>query len=372
MHRRSRAGRRRAVEAVSPEVFVRFLTRWQHVAPGSQLASPRGLDEVIAQLQGWSAPVAAWEPELLSRRLVEHQPAWIDRLCHEGELQWLRPLPQHRSDPDRRGLGMSRATPITLVNRQDLPWVLAGWRGSAPPPIPAQGAVAEIVAVLGQWGPRFAADLAADTGRLPTDIERALWDAVARGLVTADGFGAIRSLTTKARRRSRHPRSLSRLRRADLGSVRAAGRWALVPGVLPSPEAERGAEGAGHDRIGALPDLEPDDVAEAVADQLLQRWGVLFHDLVAAERLALPWREIQWALRRLEDRGLVLGGRFVKGCTGEQFALPEAADGLIESRRSSSTATIEICGADPLNLTGIVLPGPRVPARRGTRVTVPA
>ncbi|MEL6982312.1 MAG: DEAD/DEAH box helicase, partial [Actinomycetota bacterium] len=367
MHRRSRSGRRRSVESVSPEVFVRFLTRWQHVAPGSQLGSPRGLTEIIGQLQGWAAPTAAWEPEVLSRRLVDHQPEWLDRLCHDGELQWLRLTPPDRADPDRRGLGASRATPITLVNRQDLPWVVTAWRGPSAPALPARGPVAEIVAVLQAKGPRFATDLAADTGRLPTDVEAALWQGVARGLVTADGFQAIRSLTSDTNRRTRHHRSLSRLRRVDLASVRAAGRWSLVPGVAIDPDRAADAPGA-----TGLPEFEPDDIAEAVADQLLQRWGVVFHDLVRAERLALPWREIQWALRRLEDRGLILGGRYVKGCPGEQFALPEAAEALRDVGRASSSGTVEVCGADPLNLTGIILPGPRVPARRGARVTLPA
>jgi len=383
MHRRSRSGRRRSVEAVSPEVFVRFLTHWQHVAPGSQLASPRGLVEVISQLQGWAAATAAWEPDVLGRRLVELRPEWIDRLCHDGELQWLRLVPQHRADPDRRGLGASRATPITLVHRQDLPWVVAAWRGSEPPPVPSCGPVHELVSVLYDKGPRFATDLAAETGRLPTDVENALWDAVARGLVTADGFQAIRSLTTNPTRRARNHRSLSRLRRNDLRSTRAAGRWSLVPGVEPPPQgrSDGPADGSGPAAgaspalgAGGLPDpagFEPDDLAEAVADQLLQRWGVVFHDLVRTERLALPWREVQWALRRLEDRGLVLGGRFVKGCPGEQFALPEAADGLRQTARQPSPGTIEISGADPLNLTGVILPGPRVPARRGTRVSLP-
>ena len=141
------------------------------------------------------------------------------------------------------------------------------------------------------------------------------------------------------------------MRRADQGSRRSVGRWALIEPVSA--------------------DLEPDEVAEAVADQLLQRWGVVFHALVAVERLALPWRDIQWALRRLEDRGLVRGGRFVAGASGEQFALPEAADLLSEVARREATGSVEVCGADPLNLSGLLLPGPRVPARRGTRIRLP-
>ena len=112
--------------------------------------------------------------------------------------------------------------------------------------------------------------------------------------------------------------------------------------------------------------------AEALADQLLARWGVVFYDLVAHEHPALRWRDLQWALRRMEDRGQVSGGRFVRGFSGEQFALPQAAEALKAIRRSEpSGRTITLSGADPLNLTGVVLPGDRVPARSTERVELP-
>ncbi|MEM9565953.1 MAG: DEAD/DEAH box helicase [Actinomycetota bacterium] len=375
MHHRSRSGRRRSVEAVTPETFVRFLARWQRVAPGTQLVGRHGVEEAIGQLQGWAAGAAAWEPELLVRRLDTYDPSWLDRLCVDGHLRWLRLRPPERVDDERRGVGASRVTPISLVHRQDLPWLLDAWRGPGDPVPPSTGPLAEVVAVLASTGPRFAADLAADTGRLPTDIEAALWDGVARGLLSADGFGAIRSLTERSARRHRHQRSLSRLRRADRGTIRSAGRWSLVSRPsTPTDDSTRaiaedgtdiGTDGPGGSR-GAS-----DELAEAVADQLLQRWGVVCYELAAVERLRLPWRDLQWALRRFEDRGLVRGGRFVKGVSGEQFALPEAAELLVETGRQPAVGTVEVCGLDPLNLTGVLLPGPRIPARRGTRVQLP-
>ena len=112
--------------------------------------------------------------------------------------------------------------------------------------------------------------------------------------------------------------------------------------------------------------IDPDALAEAVAEQLLARWGVVFADVVARESLALPYREITWALRRLEARGVVRGGRFVTGFVGEQYALPEAVDLLRAVRRQDRTGeTVQLSGCDPLNLAGIILPGPRVPAQRG-------
>ncbi len=356
IHSRSRRSRRRSVEAVSPEQFVRFLTRWHHVAPGTRLSSPHGFDRIVEQLQGWAAGVASWEPELFGARLDGYDPRWVDGRCHSGELQWLRLSPRI-TDPDRRGAGPSKATPISIVYRQDLPWLLAAFRGDAVPTPPTDGPVAEIVDAISRLGPRFAAELANDTGRLVTDIESALWDGVATGLLTADGFEAIRSLTTGNRKRSgREGRALSRLRRNGSIATRAAGRWSLVQ------SAGDAATWSG----------DRQDLVEAVADQLLQRWGVVFYDLVSLEHLAVPWRELQWALRRLEDRGLIKGGRFVKGFSGEQFALPEAVDGLAHIRKTPPTGqTVTVCGTDPLNVSGVILPGPRTPSRRTETVKLP-
>ena len=354
MHARSRSTRRRSIEPVSPEQFVRFLTRWQHVAPGTQVTSPGGLQRVLEQLQGWEAAVAAWEPDLLAARVKGYQQPWMDGFCHSGEIQWLRLSPRVMDDPERRGGGPSKATPVAIVHRHDLAWLLPAFRGEATAPTPTAGPVAEIVEALDQHGPRFLTELAADTGRLVSDIESALWDGVARGLLTADGFEAIRSLTSGSRRRpDRTPvRPLSKLRRSGMRAAHGAGRWSLVP---PATEIE-----------------DRDELVEALADQLLQRWGVLFYDLVANENLAVPWRDLQWALRRLEDRGLVKGGRFVKGFSGEQFALPEAVEGLNQIRKAQpSGRTITVCGSDPLNLTGVILPGERTPSRRTELVELP-
>jgi ATP-dependent Lhr-like helicase len=83
----------------------------------------------------------------------------------------------------------------------------------------------------------------------------------------------------------------------------------------------------------------------------------------------VPWREVRWALRRLEARGLVRGGRFVSGFTGEQYALPEAVDELRRIRRTQhKDEIVRLSAADPLNLVGIVLPGDRVPAVRTRRI----
>jgi ATP-dependent Lhr-like helicase len=348
MHAYSRRSRRRAIEPVTAQDYVRFLLRWQHVAPGTQVRGHHGVRAVIEQLQGYEAGVAAWEPEILARRVDGYQPALLDRLCHDGEVTWLR-LSAGAAGTDRPA-GPSKATPITLAFRSDLPWLLQATRLASPPEVPSVGATAEVVDALRTKGARFLTELAADTRRLPSDIENALWDGVARGLLTADGFAAIRSLVEERRPWRRPAPSVSRLRRGARGPTTAAGRWSLIG--APEPCGDR------------------DTLAEVVADQLLQRWGVVFRDLAVNDGLPLPWRDLQWALRRFEDRGLIRGGRFVAGFSGEQYALPDAVDGLKAIRKQPRTdERVVVNACDPLNLTGVIIRGMRTPAVRTNTIT---
>ncbi len=297
MHAGSRRSRRSSVDPVTAQDFMRFLLRWQHLAPGTQLVGEAGLHTLVEQLQGWEAAAVAWEADLLAGRMRRYEPAWLDRLSHAGDVAWLRVTPSDRA-VDAPAVAPSKATPISLVCREDLPWLLAAARAGGPPAEPAVGATAEILDVLRERGACFASELAAATHRLPDDIERALWDGVARGLVMSDGFGAIRARVARSAS-STDARRFSRLARgARASATAAAGRWSLVPagaGIDP------GSDGA--------PDRE--DLAEAVAELLLRRWGVVCRDVAVHDSLRFPWRDLQWALRRLEDRGLVRGGRFV-------------------------------------------------------------
>jgi ATP-dependent Lhr-like helicase len=349
MHSYSRRVRREGVEPATVRDFMRFLLRWHHVAPGTQLVGDDGLATVINQLQGWEAAAAAWEPELLARRMRRYDAVALDRLCHAGEIGWLRLSPPPR-DADAPAGAPNKATPVSLVLRQDLPWLLDAARGGTETVEPAVGATAEIVEILRQRGACFAAELGEATGRLPQDVERAVWDGVSRGLLTCDGFGAIRARVGASGRRAVET-GLSRLRRGTRHRGAAAGRWSLVASV---------PEGA-NDR---------DELAEAFAELLLNRWGVVFRDLALRESVRFPWRDVQRALRRLEDRGLVRGGRFVSGFSGEQFALPAAAEQLAYVRKLPLTGERVVVNAtDPLNLVGPVVPGDGVPAVRTRRVT---
>ncbi|HEY3095501.1 MAG TPA: DEAD/DEAH box helicase [Acidimicrobiia bacterium] len=349
MHSYSRRSRRERVEPVTAQDFMRFLLRWQHVAPDSQLAGEAGLVSVIEQLQGFESAAVTWEPDLLARRLRHYEPGWLDRLCHDGDVAWLRLTPRARDDADAPAGAPSKATPITVVFRADLGWLLDAARLGTEPAEPSVGATAEIVQVLRDSGACFATDLVAATRRLPDDVERGLWDGVSRGLIMCDGFGAIRARVTGARS-APNGRRMSRLRRGAHGASASPGRWSVVPGN-------------GHD-------VDRDELAEAVAEQLINRWGVVFRDLAVHDSLRMPWRDIQWALRRLEDRGLVRGGRFVSGFSGEQYALPAAADQLARVRKEPRTGERVVVNAtDPLNLVGVIVPGATIPAVRTKRVT---
>ena len=308
---------------MSQEEWEEFLQSWWHTAPGTQLHGRAGLAQVIEQLQGLEFPAGEWE-QRLTERVESYRPEWLDDLCLSGEIVWGRlslldpaadPEDPAAGEPRRSGKTPSRRTPITFMLRQDLPWLLQAHRGAAVPAEPNAGSGREVLDALREQGAQFHSELQAVTRRLPTDVEEGLWDGVARGLITADGFNAVRSLlnarTRFARRQRPHPRPGSRGRR---GSWRQGveGRWTLLPAARPVEDSE--------------------ELAEAVAWQLLTRWGVVFRDIYVRERLAVPWREVLWALRRLEARGLIRGGHFVTGVTGEQFAEEEARPKLRAAR----------------------------------------
>jgi ATP-dependent helicase Lhr and Lhr-like helicase len=352
IHAYTRQRRRREVEPVTAQDFMRFLLRWQHVAPGTRREGRFGLLSVIEQLQGFELATGAWETSVLAARVQGYRREWLDELCMSGQACWGRLSvrdAEPETEPRRTGLTPSRATPITLALRDDLPWLLRAARGEATPAEPASGRTRDVLDALRAHGALFRTDLATMTGRLPSEVDEALWDAVARGLVTADGFRAVRVLLRRGSP-ERYAPTIG-LRRGLRASTGASGRWSLLPPPID-----------GADR---------DELAEAVAQQLAARWGVVFRDLVARETLAVPWRDVLWAFRRMEARETIRGGRFVNGFSGEQYAHPDAVEVLKSVRRQQHSGEIaQLSAADPLNLTGVVLPGPRVPAIGAHTVTL--
>ncbi|MGA2263634.1 MAG: DEAD/DEAH box helicase, partial [Acidobacteriota bacterium] len=340
IHRATIARLRREIEPVPAATFLNFLLSWQHVEPERQLEGESGLLEVIEQLQGFETAAAAWEAEILSARVRDYQPGMLDGLCLTGDVAWGRWT--HRDTqaevPARRP-GLTRNAALGLAVRADIHWLLDG----IPPDEEALSPAArDVLALLRGHGASFFAEMTSGTRRLPAEVEEALWQLVAAGLVTADAFEGLRSLVTgEAKRKERSPRRRRQPRRTRVG------RWSLLaPHEPPS-----------HNRT------------ELWARQLLRRYGVLLRELLAREAVALLWRELLPVMRRMEARGEIRGGRFVAGYAGEQFALPEAVDGLRAIRKREPAGFLQrLSACDPLNLVGILTPGARVPALLGNRV----
>ena len=200
----------------------------------------------------------------------------------------------------------------------------------------------QVLDFLKQRGASFFADIVRGTGKLKAEVETALWELVAGGVVTADGFDNLRALIDPKRRAGQGSGRTSRPRHSS-------GRWALL---YADPASDRNR------------------AVEATCWMLLKRYGIVFRDLLNRETNLPKWREMQMGFRRLEDRGEIRGGRFVDGFIGEQFALPVAVESLRATRKMPITGElITISAADPLNLVGILVPGERVPAISGRTVT---
>ncbi len=342
IHRATVGRLRREIEPVPQSSFMRFLFRWQHAAAGWQTAGEGGLLDVIDKLQGFETAAAAWEPELLARRVTGYRPELLDRLCTGGEVVWGR---LSRGNNAASGLAsgpragsLTRASSITLSLRESLDWLL----DTAPESVDSlKGATAEILEILSDRGACFQNDLTTRTRRLPSDVEEALWMLAANGLATCDSVIPLRARIDGKKHRGRADRKRSRPQRRI-----SAGRWSLLESFDPV-----------------------EDPLESKAMQLLHRYGVVFPELIARERMSPRWRDLVRIYRRLEARGEIRGGRFVSGFVGEQFALPDAVAALREAHRAPATGALEVVSAcDPLNLVGIVTPGERVPFQPGNRV----
>ncbi len=513
IHRLTIGSLRREIEPVSTADFVRFLLRWQHLAPGTRMHGVDGLLQVLKQLQGWEISGAALEREVIARRVASYDPELLDRLCLSGEVMWGRLSPHpafespasirsdaaadRRSRPPRarslaprgqpppsgaaggpsapsgaqRGTAgarpprvrPTRVAPITLFLRADADWLLAaaGRGGGGADDAALSHPAREVRDALASRGASFLPELVRATGRLPSEVEDGLWELVAAGLVSADGYDNLRALVDPKRRRGEGRGRAARPRHA-------AGRWALLDSGEPAaadggataadggaaaPDGRASAQGGGASAQGggasvpgggasaqgvgasaqgggasaqgggasaqgggasaqdggasaqdggaSAPDGgvgAPDGGASAptagaptaatasrdaedearrrhehqvarFARQLLDRWGVVCRDLAARETLAPPWRDLLRALRRMEARGEIRGGRFVAGVVGEQFARPDAVELLRVVRREEAPPDpVRVSAADPLNLTGVLLPGPRVSALSGGSV----
>jgi ATP-dependent Lhr-like helicase len=350
IHRYTVKRLRREIEPVALQDFMRFLFDWQHLSSATQGQGSGMLPTIIAQFEGYPGAASAWDSDLLPARLKDYAPSWLDDLCRSGKLVWTRLTARNKSASTAL-----RSTPILLLPRNRV----GLWSDLAEqtPISELSPKTQKVHAALGQHGALFFDELIHEAHLLRSELEIALQELVGAGLVNADSFAGLRALITPASKRLN--RSSRRGRGAFVGGMDDAGRWALLRRGPVAPVVDN-----------RRPSATPGETLEHIAMTLLRRYGVVFWRLLEREADWLPsWRELLRTFHRLEARGEIRGGRFVSGLAGEQFALPEAIALLREVRRRPHDGSlIAVCGVDPLNLAGTLLPGTKVPALASNRL----
>jgi ATP-dependent helicase Lhr and Lhr-like helicase len=347
IHRLTVGKLRSEIQPVSAAQFMHWLMRWQHVSQGTTCFGERGMLEVLRQLQGFEAPSNAWERQILRTRIADYDPKILDRLCLTGAVGWgrLSPHPATAREPGvaYRRVVPTSAAPITFFVREDADWMDA--RNLPKTDDDTHGLSAngrEVLKFLEQRGASFFADIVRGTRKLKSEVETALWELVAVGMITADDFDNLRALIDPRRRAGRGTGRIARPRHSG-------GRWSVLNTGEP---VERSA------------------VLRSTCWMLLRRYGVVFREILERENLTPKWRELLITFRSLEDRGEIRGGRFVSGFLGEQFAIPAAVESLRAMRKQELRGdTVTISAADPLNLSGILVPGERMAANSGRTLT---
>jgi ATP-dependent Lhr-like helicase len=337
---------RAEIEPVSARDFMRFLLSWQRVAPSARMEGPGAIDTLVEQLEGFEAPAAAWEGEILPARLTRYEPAWLDARAMAGHVKWARLKPRSAKSAEAK-TGPVRTTPITLLARRNTAlWESVSGRLDDVPLSPRAQRIADY---LRAHGASFFEEIAEGAGLLRSQVEDALGELVAHGLALSDSFAGLRALLVPSSER----KQMSHGRRRPKTAMAEAGRWALARKTMTPPKPQ-----------------QTDEAVEHVARALLKRYGVVFWRMLAREAEWLPpWRDLLRVYRRLEGRGEIRGGRFVAGFSGEQFALPEAIGRLRAARREpDANIYVSLSGADPLNLAGILLPGPKLSGLTGNRL----
>ncbi|MDB4786702.1 DEAD/DEAH box helicase [Planctomycetaceae bacterium] len=351
IHRLTLDGLRKQISPVDVSTYIRFLARHQGVDPSAKRSSANGLFEIVSMLQGLDLSAAAWEESVLSLRVKDYNPGWLDELCLTGEVGWGRlSPPKQDADNPAPSRGISRLAPLSLWLREDLPWLRS--YANLPASETLSGQAQDILEFIQQRGASFSTDLLHEFSLVPAMLEATISELVTRSWLTADGFSGLRQLianrNTTARGSRRNASRLMRARRTIAG----AGRWSLIPRtqVLLDRDTHR-------------------DHVEQWAWQLLRRWGIVFKDLLQRESSAPSWFDLLQVYRKLEARGEIRGGRFVSGVAGEQFALQDAVGKVRKLRdEGPNRELLVVSGADPVNLVGILTDHPRVPSIASNKV----
>ncbi|MDX6447278.1 MAG: ATP-dependent helicase Lhr and Lhr-like helicase [Blastocatellia bacterium] len=365
IHRYTLNRLRKEIEPVPAADFLRFLFVWQKVAPDHRVEGPESVAVVIDQLEGFEAHAGSWESEILPARVADYDPAWLDALCLSGKLTWLRLSPPRLSPDKVNSSAPVRSTPIVLLNRKN---VQTWSRGFPAAPDSNAGQMGTNTGTVYQYlkdhGASFFVDIVAGTNLLPSMVEDGLGELVFRGLVSADSFTGLRALITPLSKTTHREIEKLRRKRKQFYSMDEAGRWVRLR-QEEQGQAPFVTEPGGASRVQSI-DRE---TLEVIAKKLLQRYGVVFRKILDREAISIPWRDLLKVYRRLEARGEIRGGRFVGGFSGEQFATTEAVQLLRSIRRTPAEGMmIALSAADPLNLQGIIMPGPRLSQSSTNRV----
>lgn len=372
MHKRMLDGLRKQIRPVAVEDFVTYLCARQHLFSETRLSGRDGTQQVLAQLAGFEAAAGAWESEILASRINDYTPPFLDELTQLGMIAWGRLRPPRDTDmsthddesegehavdggsdhsdahspSSRPPLGMSRNVPIALIPRQDLAWLIPPGQDPAGRVATLRAEASTVYQALSSAGALFPFELKNRTALLESALDQALGELARLGLAHADGFAALRPFIARNKKRASLTAQGLRPRFRIPPSYSLGGRWALFPGPTASSDT-----------------LAAGERVERWAQLLLQRYGVVFKALLSRETAAPEWGALRAVYKRMETRGEIRGGQFVAGGFGEQFALPEAIDDLrrIDDKKDR---VVMISAADPLNLSGIILPGERIPSSR--------
>lgn len=322
---------RKQIEPVSAQAFMRFLFAWQHVTDPVEGAD--ALLPVIEQLEGFAIPALSWEKDILPVRMQLYLPQYLDQLCNTGRITWRR-IVEHKADQDsQKRRSLLRNTAICLLPRAHQQHWLRETRHAT-----LSSHAQTVLQVLQQHGACFYDELQTQVDLLATQLEDALAELAANGIVSADSFTGLRALIAPPQKSAQRRHAA----RVNSQLLHNAGRWSLVP----SKHSDK-----------------PESSVAHIARVLLKRYGVVFRTLLERENIQASWRELHYELRRLEARGEIRGGRFVAGFSGEQFALPEAIAPLRNQRDASLDRFSIINACDPLNLAGVITPGKKLPTR---------
>ena len=414
IHRYTIDSHRKAIKPVSLQVYTQFLfdehglqpvrddDEMPHSSAEASLDGQTQLQRSLAMLDGISAPAASWEADLYPSRVSDYDPNWLDVLCISGRVTWGRYVQPSASQRalHKGSSGPVKTTPIAIMSRANLDIWQAMARAQlkeadegprktrvgqdAPSGKTFSNTAQRIEADLLTNGASFFDQIQSRSGLLKAQLEEGLAELVGAGRLNSDSFTGLRALLTPAAKKQGAHR---RRRRSPMFGVEEAGRWSLLETFAPRPAdtaeteamttARTETEAENTRRSPATPaiirqpratrpnnsrsgwDVLDDDQLERLISIYLNRWGVLFRSIIERELLAPPWRVLLRALRRLELRGTVRGGRFIAGVGGEQFAFQEAVDGLRSMAKEVAAAKPRyhsLAASDPLNLLNLILP----------------